>query len=315
MPDTVAEWLRTLGRNEKRVITALKRVLAESVRTSMSLAEIERLYAAGNTAAIVEAIDWHVWQRSYAKYLTPELAETLRRGAEAGIKGLPTELQQAFFVIDPVVEAAIIDYGAQMIVQVTEAQKQAVNAYVLESYVNGTGPKAAARSIRDVVGVTEREGLAIARFEGKVDDVFRGERTAASLRRQYPTMSRSITGNAEKIKADYRRRTLLRRAERIARTETAHAYHRGQRAVWQDLKTRGVYTSEVLEWITVQDDRTCQICSPMQGQQISLELGFTTGSGMMVDVPPAHPGCRCDVRIVLDRQFIRPELLAVAGVA
>jgi hypothetical protein len=310
VPDPVKEWLDLVSRNERQIMSVLGKVWQEATG-GLKVRELERLYALGNTDAIMAAIDWGAWDRAYAKYLTPELERILEVGARRGVMALPPTLEAAFGVVEPLVAEMARTYGAERIVEVTSAQREAVRVYVAESYLNGTGSGGAARAIRDVVGVTERDALAIARFERAVDEVYEGTRTAASVANQYPTAP-AIRGRAEKVKERYRYRTRLRRSERIARTETAKAIHTAQRKLWTDLRDRGVYTNEVLEWITVPDDRRCQICEPMQGQQIDLTIGFTTGGGNIVDMPPAHPNCRCAVRVVLNPQYVRPEILAAA---
>ncbi len=94
------------------------------------------------------------------------------------------------------------------------------------------------------------------------------------------------------------------RAEMIARTETIWAWNEGTR---QGYEQSGVVTQ--LEWLSSNDDRTCQWCPQMDGKVISIEQDFLnmgdnfigerggvlTADFEAVSHPPLHPMCRCTV--------------------
>lgn len=82
------------------------------------------------------------------------------------------------------------------------------------------------------------------------------------------------------------------RAEMVARTETAAADVTGNLIGWEE---SGVV--EQKEWI-VADANECDFCREMQGVRVGLDEDFDF-DGEMVDGPPGHPNCRCDVLPVL----------------
>lgn len=82
-----------------------------------------------------------------------------------------------------------------------------------------------------------------------------------------------------------------RRARLIAQTETTRAATEGS--------VRGFEQSGVVqqgEWVTVRDERVCPQCGPLHGQRAPLRGQFSGGQSY----PPAHPGCRCFVRPVIE---------------
>jgi SPP1 gp7 family putative phage head morphogenesis protein len=81
------------------------------------------------------------------------------------------------------------------------------------------------------------------------------------------------------------------RAETIARTETAAAYSQGSIAAY---KASGVVRG--LEWLTAEDELTCEICEPLNGKRVDLDNSFADG----VDFPPAHPACRCAIAPIVE---------------
>ena len=88
-----------------------------------------------------------------------------------------------------------------------------------------------------------------------------------------------------------------RRAQLIAQTETTAAYAEGNLEAWRQ--------SDVVKgarWNTVQDERVCPICAPLDNQEGA--LGDIGGYW-----PPAHPGCRCFVSPVVSKEKMEKMLL------
>lgn len=110
------------------------------------------------------------------------------------------------------------------------------------------------------------------RLQTAVDDWFREPTTIRDLQRELePTFGK-------------------RRARLIAQTETTRAAHEGSVAGYEQ---SGVVAE--MEWVTVNDERVCPQCGPLDGKRASLRGNFEGGAGV-----PAHPGCRCFVRPVIE---------------
>ncbi len=77
----------------------------------------------------------------------------------------------------------------------------------------------------------------------------------------------------------------LRRAEIIAVTETTNAKAMVMMAIQKILAEQGVQTQ--LIWVTAQDELVCTKCRPLNGQ----------AKGVWQTPPPAHPYCRCTLRL------------------
>jgi hypothetical protein len=77
----------------------------------------------------------------------------------------------------------------------------------------------------------------------------------------------------------------LRRAEIIAVTETTNAKAMVMMAIQKILAEQGVQTQ--LIWVTAQDELVCTKCRPLNGQ----------AQGVWQTPPPAHPYCRCTLRL------------------
>jgi SPP1 gp7 family putative phage head morphogenesis protein len=90
------------------------------------------------------------------------------------------------------------------------------------------------------------------------------------------------------------------RATRIAVTEVTRVYNEGNRTAW---KATGFIGGN--KWNTVNDERVCLICEPLDGVEVGLDEGFTPdGPGEGPLGPPAHISCRCFTTPVLDMDMV-----------
>lgn len=74
------------------------------------------------------------------------------------------------------------------------------------------------------------------------------------------------------------------RSQMIASTETTRAFAEGNLTAWRESEV-----VESVEWNTVEDERVCPICVPLNGTTSPLPNPNFDGSGP----PPAHVRCRC----------------------
>jgi SPP1 gp7 family putative phage head morphogenesis protein len=110
------------------------------------------------------------------------------------------------------------------------------------------------------------------RLQTAVDDWFREPTTIRDLQRELePTFGK-------------------RRAKLIAQTETTRAAAQGSIEGYAE---SGVVAE--MEWVTVNDERVCPTCGPLNGKRAPLRGSFAGGY-----TAPAHPGCRCFVRPVVE---------------
>ena len=88
------------------------------------------------------------------------------------------------------------------------------------------------------------------------------------------------------------------RMEVIARTEVLRAHNQGRIKFHQEV---GV---EKLEWMTMEDERVCPVCGPLDGRR------FATGR---FPPQPAHPNCRCSSVVAWPLEICGGELGAKAS--
>ena len=85
------------------------------------------------------------------------------------------------------------------------------------------------------------------------------------------------------------------RASVIAATETTRAYASGEMAAYQ---AEGY--SE-WSWVAQRDEQSCPICGKLAGTRVRIGQPFGEYHGTPILQPPAHPNCRCTVRVVEEK--------------
>ena len=79
------------------------------------------------------------------------------------------------------------------------------------------------------------------------------------------------------------------RAGMIATTETTRAFAQGQLEAGKEMQDEFPDVQVFKRWYTNNDDRVCDICGPLEGQEIPMNDEFEGG----ISDPPAHVNCRC----------------------
>lgn len=170
-------------------------------------------------------------------------------------------------------------HAAKRVVEIVDATRDALRALLADMHNQGVPALEQAKRIKQVVGLTTRDVRAVENLRERLWD------------------DGMAPARAEKLVARKAAELLAQRALTIARTENAFAASAGQRESWAQAARDGLFdpTEAQRAWMTSEDEQTCPICEPMDGQVVGMNEAFTTGEGEAVDEPPAHPNCRCDV--------------------
>ena len=165
--------------------------------------------------------------------------------------------------------------SSRLITEVAESVKDSVRAVISDGFTSGIAPRESARLIRDIVGLTDRQAMAVINYRF---DLLEAGRSADDVSR---------------LAERYGKQLLNGRALTIARTETIASSTNGQQELWRQAVDKGLLDPDKTwrSWITTPDDRLCEFCEPMDGQTVGLEEPFTSGDGATVMVPPLHPQC------------------------
>lgn len=103
--------------------------------------------------------------------------------------------------------------------------------------------------------------------------------------------ARNLRDLLTKEMADTGKENALYAASRIAVTETARVQSETARESFR----KGGFTQMI--WITEMDERTCDVCGPLDGMIFDVD-----GAQIGGELPPMHPFCRCAVAAYYERE-------------
>lgn len=222
------------------------------------------------------------------------------------------ELLASLDVHSPSMQRAARERTADLVREVEEESKRTIRRIILNSQRRGVPPSVAAKDIARVVGLTERQGLAVTNFSDGLRRLQRGELSRRQLARQWSLgpKPRRTTGlsdaDIDRLAGRYADRLLRYRALNIARTETITASALGQQATWEQMLKRGVLPRDARKaWIVTRDDRLCPRCLSLDGVTVAVRGRFTEaprpGKGERVTTltPPLHASCRCALALTV----------------
>lgn len=170
--------------------------------------------------------------------------------------------------------------AGQLITSIDEFTRQSIRNIITKGFAEQIDVRTIAVQIKNVIGLHPQWADAVVNFQkretARLLKEGMGEAQARAL------VARTTANYAERLKNA--------RAMMIARTEVQVANNQGRFEGWKQASDAGyVDPSSTKTWITAPDERTCDVCRPMDGETVAWDDLFSSGAEM----PPRHPNCRC----------------------
>jgi SPP1 gp7 family putative phage head morphogenesis protein len=176
--------------------------------------------------------------------------------------------------------------AGELVTSIDALTRLSVRKAIIDAFNEGLDYRATARRIKSVVGLHPRYADAVTNFEKK------------EYARLVKSGMKEATARAKAIERSTRYSDSLKskRATMIARTEIQIAQNEGRQEGWNQAAKEGYVDVESQKmWIIAQDERTCDICSELDGEIVPWDGTFSSG-----DETPGrvHPNCRCTMVII-----------------
>lgn len=266
-------WVRRASAAYRRKMRGPFLAAIDELKASVAEGDLEAAAFSENVDRIIEVSQVEQVGSIVGSFGEP-LADAVAEGGRLAMKELPGAL--ALDMQRPLVRRWLEQHTARLVTQVNGTSVKAVRAIIRDGFKAGRHPRNMARDIRAVVGLTEPQSIAVARY------------------RQAMVESGVSEALVERRAAKYAERLLRHRAETIARTEAMTGVNAGRSQLWLQLQEDGGLEADARkEWLTADDERVCPICGPLDGTSVPLDGSYQLNTGASVEHPPAHPSCRC----------------------
>lgn len=175
--------------------------------------------------------------------------------------------------------------AGQLIQSIDELTRIAVRKIITDAFNEQIDVRATAKRIQNVVGLHPKWADAVVKFE-------KAEMARLMKLGQKETTARR---NAQARASDYADQLKSKRATMIARTEIQIAQNEGRYEGWKQADKAGFVDPTAMKmWVTALDERTCEICAPLDGEIVPWNGLFSVG----LEKPIVHPNCRCTMVII-----------------
>jgi HK97 family phage portal protein len=250
-----------------------------------------RIFDAAGASA---AIPWDQFAASFGAEATALLRQAAGEGGAVAARGLMQDLHvlYRFDVLNPSAVQWAQQHAAKMVREITLNTEEAIRDLVTASMRGQMTWQQVSRQVHDIVGLHSRQALAVSHFEQRLREEGVGaERLALRVER-------------------YAAAQLRLRSDNIARTEILTASNAGQIIAWDQAEMQGLLDRQTTfkVWIVADDERLCELCEPLDGEEVALHGTFPGG----LQAPPLHPSCRCAVGLVFHAAAVPSAPLGAA---
>lgn len=240
---------------------------------------------ARNIQQVVDSFPWEETTETLG--LTEEIFQSTILENLGKVQPVPTKIftGMRFDITDPRATEWARTQSARLVTAVTDETRNIIREVVADAFTKNITVYDTAKRLRSVIGLNNRQFESYMRFT---------ESLGNSLREQGLT-GRAFQDAFDRMSKRQYDRMIKYRSELIARTEIIMAENNGQYLGWQQAVEQGYADPKSMKrWSTSTDERTCNICMPMNGMSVQWDQPYPNG----VFQPPAHPMCRCSISLL-----------------
>lgn len=200
----------------------------------------------------------------------------------------------------------------RLVQQFTQEQVRATRTALVDGITRGLNPTAQATNFRASLGLTQNQVKAVGNFRSMLENNSSESLTRALRDRRFDSTIRGAINSGDpltkpqidRMVVRYEQRSLIRRSESIARTESLRAVHEANDEMFNQAFEEGsLDPKEVTRaWQTAKDERVRGSHATMLGQERKVGEPFESGFGNLLRFPgdasaPAEEviECRCAV--------------------
>lgn len=276
----------------------------QNLRDGLSEREMATLIATGQLDELVN----DVFGQSAQNVAFTPLRSAIQAGVADQVRLAAGEIPGArqngrilvsFDYLNPRVVDAVRELDTKIISTLQGDTRETVRAFTENGLRDGVNPRAIARQIRDVVGLSPTQESYVRNLRAELEA---GQYATAAQRvlldQRYNLVKLDALSSADRAKrvdtivTAYRKSYIAFNAESNARTAALDATKLGQRLSWQDAIGKGIVDGDRLEktWRGVKDNRERDEHLAMEGETVGFDEPFSNG-----EMTPGEStyNCRC----------------------
>lgn len=215
-----------------------------------------------------------------------QLRRTVEQSITYAVRDLPKggkingQIAVMFDHLNPNVLTAIRELDDKILPTLKADVRESVRQAVQAGLEAGRNPRTIARGIRDVVGLSAAQELAVRNYRAELE----AGQIAAATSRQLHDARFTVTEGMSSAKIDrmvavYRRNMQSFHAETISRTATLDAFKQGQALAWQQAIDAGIVDGGRLmkTWVQVQRPTKRDAHIPLNGETVPYDQPYSNG--------------------------------------
>lgn len=298
----VARVQRQVGVLTQPMITAILSAF-RAIAQSLPESDLARIIAAGSFELVVATVFSEAALNVAFRSVRTELQRTLGQAIRYTARDLPGSARTIgvqFDVLNPKVLEALRAVDNWILPTLKSDVRESVRQAVAAGLEARMAPRAIARGLRDVVGLSPAQELAVRNYRAELES---GRFAKAASRELADARFSSTTMTAAKIDrmvASYRKNFTAFHAETIARTATLDAYKRAQMVSWQQAIDAGIVDGGRLrkQWIQVDRPTKRESHIPLNGETVPFNQVYSNGQMIPGE---GEFNCACLSRVFLSR--------------
>lgn len=267
--------------NEKEVVQIINSATSDLGDASVSSA-VKAAISTGNIEQVVETFPWEA-----TAFTLSQTVSAFKRAIKGEIgKGFPkTGFVGRFDYTDPRSTEYAVKQSAKLVTNMTGQMKDRVREVVGRAFTDNITVVDTARDLRSFINLTSRQEVTLSKFM----DLNRSRLMEEGL------SGRKLETRLNELVDRQSQKMVSQRSKVIARNEILEAESAGRTLGFEQSIEQGWASPiSMKRWSTSTDERTCNICMPMNGMSVQWNQYFPNG----VYDPPAHTMCRCSISLL-----------------
>ncbi len=205
-----------------------------------------------------------------------------------------------------------------LIVGLEQDVRDSIDAIIMDAAQRGLGPEEIVDSIRDLIGLTDRQVAAVGNYRsmlenldpGALDRQLRNVLEDDVVQQAIDDQTDLAAAYIDKMTGDYVDNYLDYRAETIVQSEVTRAVNAGLQDSYSQAIDRGVFPSEAVRQFWRINPDACEICQSipdMNPDGVAMDEAFDSIDGPQDAPPDPHPHCFCSLEIVTDLDMVSTD--------